>query len=231
MARRCRTRPDRWPREPGLRCRSPYEQANASYCAHIFRTAAYMRESKSTHGASYRTATACIGNRSNKFHLPSTAGQATADGPFPGLAGREGSEADPRQKSTHRVAHEQRQSIVGRAVTCGLDPNTRLKPSGVQWIGDLSEHSDVVRSKQKAGFQEDPGIMAADFRNDGVPLLGIPCLQREVAALEGCNFLDPREVAKRWNHFAVTVDDCLLTSSASTGRVVLATDAVAGSIP
>ena len=40
---------------------------------------------------------------------------------------------------------EQKQAIIHRAVTRGLDPDVRLKPSGVEWLGDVPEHWDVVR--------------------------------------------------------------------------------------
>mgnify|MGYP003564648066 CR=1 FL=1 len=35
---------------------------------------------------------------------------------------------------------EQKQSIINQAVTRGLDPNVRLKPSSVKWIGDIPAH-------------------------------------------------------------------------------------------
>lgn len=38
------------------------------------------------------------------------------------------------------LLNEQKQAIIHRAVTRGLDPNVRLKPSGVPWIGDIPEH-------------------------------------------------------------------------------------------
>ncbi len=42
---------------------------------------------------------------------------------------------------------EQKQAIIQRAVTRGLDPNVRLKPSGVAWLGDVPEHWEVRRAK------------------------------------------------------------------------------------
>jgi type I restriction enzyme S subunit len=39
---------------------------------------------------------------------------------------------------------EQKQAIIHRAVTRGLDPNVRLKPSGIEWLGDVPEHWEVV---------------------------------------------------------------------------------------
>ena len=42
---------------------------------------------------------------------------------------------------------EERQAVVNRAVTRGLDPNVRLKSSGVEWLGDVPEHWEVRRAK------------------------------------------------------------------------------------
>ena len=38
------------------------------------------------------------------------------------------------------LLEEERQALVHQAVTRGLDPNVRLKPSGVEWLGDVPEH-------------------------------------------------------------------------------------------
>ena len=40
-----------------------------------------------------------------------------------------------------------KQSIIGEAVTKGLNPETPMKDSGVQWIGEIPEHWKVVRGK------------------------------------------------------------------------------------
>ena len=41
------------------------------------------------------------------------------------------------------VLNEQKQAIINRAVTRGLDPNVPLKPSGIDWLGDIPEHWEV----------------------------------------------------------------------------------------
>ncbi len=45
------------------------------------------------------------------------------------------------------LLNEQKQAIIRRAVTCGLDPKVRLKPSGVEWLGDVPEHWEVRPAK------------------------------------------------------------------------------------
>lgn len=42
---------------------------------------------------------------------------------------------------------EQKQAIIHRAVTRGLDPNVSLKPSGIAWLGDIPAHWETRRSK------------------------------------------------------------------------------------
>lgn len=46
-----------------------------------------------------------------------------------------------------KLLEEQKQVIIHRAVTQGLDPNVRMKPSGVDWLGDVPEHWDLVPNK------------------------------------------------------------------------------------
>ena len=46
-----------------------------------------------------------------------------------------------------KLLEEQKQAIIHRAVTRGLDPNVRLKPSSVEWLGDVPEHWEVKRCR------------------------------------------------------------------------------------
>ena len=51
------------------------------------------------------------------------------------------------EKNNHLVEllHEKRQAVITRAVTKGLDPRARLKPSGIDWLGDIPENWEVKR--------------------------------------------------------------------------------------
>jgi type I restriction enzyme, S subunit len=51
------------------------------------------------------------------------------------------------------VLNEQKQAIVNRAVTRGLDPNVPLKPSGIDWLGDIPKHWRAVRLKYVSRVQ------------------------------------------------------------------------------
>jgi len=47
-----------------------------------------------------------------------------------------------------KLLEEQRQAIMHRAVTRGLDPNVRLKPSGVEWLEEVPEHWEVMLNQR-----------------------------------------------------------------------------------
>ena len=52
------------------------------------------------------------------------------------------------KKKLIALLNEQKQAIIHRAVTRGLDPNVRLKPSGVEWLGEVPAHWEIRRTKQ-----------------------------------------------------------------------------------
>ena len=49
-------------------------------------------------------------------------------------------EAIAQQQKMIDLLSERKQIIINNAVTKGLDPNVKMKPSGIDWIGDIPEH-------------------------------------------------------------------------------------------
>jgi type I restriction enzyme S subunit len=47
--------------------------------------------------------------------------------------------------------NEQKQAIIHRAVTRGLDPSVPLKPSGIPWLGDIPQHWQLRKLKFLVG--------------------------------------------------------------------------------
>jgi type I restriction enzyme S subunit len=45
------------------------------------------------------------------------------------------------------LLNEQKQAIIHRAVTRGLDPSVPFKSSGIPWLGDIPQHWEVKRAK------------------------------------------------------------------------------------
>lgn len=89
----------------------------------------------------------------------------------------------------------------------------------------------VAKLEDVAFFQEGPGILAKDFRSNGVPLLRLKSIEGTYATLNGCNYLDPEKVQRKWNHFKTKKGDLLISTSASLGRVSIVTAESEGAIP
>lgn len=48
------------------------------------------------------------------------------------------------QRRLIELLKEKRQAVISHAVTKGLNPNAPLKPSGIEWLGDVPEHWSVA---------------------------------------------------------------------------------------
>ena len=51
------------------------------------------------------------------------------------------------QRRLVELLGEKRQAVISHAVTKGLNPDAPLKPSGIEWLGDVPKHWEVVRVK------------------------------------------------------------------------------------
>ena len=74
-----------------------------------------------------------------------------------------------------KLLEEQKQAIIHRAVTRGLDPNVSLKSTGVEWLGDVPEHWKVklLHHVLNPAIPLAYGILLPGPRQDeGVPYLG-----------------------------------------------------------
>jgi type I restriction enzyme, S subunit len=57
------------------------------------------------------------------------------------------------QRRLMELLKEKRQAVISYAVTRGLNPEAALKPSGIEWLGDVPEHWVVKKMKWVAEMQ------------------------------------------------------------------------------
>ena len=56
------------------------------------------------------------------------------------------------------LLQEQRTTLINQVVTKGLDPNVEMKPSGVEWIGEIPAHWKVEKIKHIATLVSEKSI-------------------------------------------------------------------------
>lgn len=56
------------------------------------------------------------------------------------------------QQRLIELLKEKRQAVISHAVTKGLNPDARMKDSGIEWLGEVPTHWDVRRTKSVTNF-------------------------------------------------------------------------------
>lgn len=51
------------------------------------------------------------------------------------------------------LLQEKRTALISRAVTKGLDPDVKMKPSGIEWLGEIPEHWEAIPVKRQFDIQ------------------------------------------------------------------------------
>jgi len=80
-----------------------------------------------------------------------------------------------------KLLEEQKQAIVHRGVTRGLEPNVRLKPSGVEWLGNVPEHWELKKLRQcgKVAGGLTPSMENRRFWDGAIPWVTPKDMKRE----------------------------------------------------
>ncbi|EHA6960520.1 TPA: restriction endonuclease subunit S [Vibrio parahaemolyticus] len=73
-----------------------------------------------------------------------------------------------KQEKLIELLKEKRQAVISHAVTKGLNPDVPMKDSGVEWLGDVPEHWEVLPTKRFFRLVAEPST-----KNHGMELLSV----------------------------------------------------------
>ena len=88
------------------------------------------------------------------------------------------------------LLHEQKQAIIHRAVTRGLDHTAPLKPSGIPWLGDIPKHWEVT-ALRRYWQVTDCKHLTVPFVEEGIPLASVVEVQSFLLKLTRCKKTKP----------------------------------------
>ena len=112
------------------------------------------------------------------------------------------------------LLQEERTAIINQAVTRGLDPNVKVKDSGVEWLGEIPEHWDVQRFKYFTTLKNGYAFKSEKYVEDGVPVIRIGDIASPVNLDEAKKIL-PDE-AEDLKEFIITKGDVLVALTGAT---------------
>jgi type I restriction enzyme S subunit len=119
-----------------------------------------------------------------------------------------------------KLLEEQKQAIIHHAVTRGLDPAVRLKPSGVEWLGDVPEYWEVVSLRMRYSIQL--GKMLDAKRITGAHL--VPYLRNADVQWDTINTSDLPKMdilADEYARYTVHPGDLLVCEGGDVGRAAI----------
>lgn len=129
----------------------PFQEANSAYYSYLFRTDAYMREvNKFSRGI--------VADRNRLYwdefkQMPSLVPPRPEQDQIVAYLRVQDAHIARLIKAKRDLIDlltEQKLRIIDHAVTRGLDASVALKPSGIEWLGDVPEHWEVQRLKNVA---------------------------------------------------------------------------------
>lgn len=129
----------------------PFPEANSAFYSYLFRTDAYMREvNKFSRGI--------VADRNRLYwdefkQMPSLVPPRTEQDQIVAYLRAQDAHIARLIKAKRELIDlltEQKLRIIDHAVTRGLNASVALKPSGIEWLGDVPRHWEVQRLKNVA---------------------------------------------------------------------------------
>jgi type I restriction enzyme S subunit len=204
----------------------PFSETIARYYAYLFRTAAYMREVEI-----YSRGIVPDRNRLywesfkqiSSVYPPSEEQRAIAT--FLDWHSGLTAKAIRAKQAVIELLEEQKQAVIHRLVTQGIDPTVRLKPSGFAWLGDIPEHWKVVRLRNLIHHVTSGSRGWSRYASDAGPLfIRIGNLTRSSLDVEletGVRLNLPKGVNVEADRTRIQPDDILLSITAYIGSVAV----------
>ena len=120
-----------------------------------------------------------------------------------------------QQQKMIELLNERKQIIINNAVTKGLDPTAKMKPSGIPWLGNIPAHWEVRRLGSLGSFSKGGNISRDSLTEYG-----------KEAILYGDIYTKYNIIAKNIQHFVsektakesvrIYNDDIIMTGSGET---------------
>ncbi|HEJ1330775.1 hypothetical protein ACM760_28915, partial [Pseudomonas aeruginosa] len=114
------------------------------------------------------------------------------------------------------LLREKRQALITHAVTKGLDPNVKMKDSGVEWLGEVPEHWSIRSFKHLAGIRYGIGEPPA-YKPEGTPLIRATNVDAGCISSDGLVYVDPADIPDKRIVWLTPGDIIVVRSGAYTG--------------
>lgn len=111
---------------------------------------------------------------------------------------------------------EERQAVINEAVTRGIRPGVKMKPSGVEWIGEVPEGWEVKKNKYLCRIKRGVGYQYITEVFDLVD-------SEKIIRISDFNEFNPLKAQKReeFNNYRVAKNDILIAGTGASAGITL----------
>ncbi len=121
------------------------------------------------------------------------------------------------QRRLIELLKEKRQAVISHAVTKGLNPNVPMKPSGIEWLGDVPEHWQIGRLSHLVNTRKGVAFKADDFTDEGTNVVKASDI-KELSIRTPSTFL-PTERVKEHPRAVLEANELVLSTVGSSPDV------------
>ncbi|MHB8524222.1 MAG: restriction endonuclease subunit S [Limisphaerales bacterium] len=115
------------------------------------------------------------------------------------------------------LLHEQKQAIIHRAVTRGLDPTVPLKPSGSRWFPELPEKWEALTLRRVITAAIDRPHFSPQYYDSGIPFLSARNVKADRWSLDNAKFISEADYKEFCRRVRPEIGDVLFTKGGTTG--------------
>ena len=122
------------------------------------------------------------------------------------------------------LLQEKRAALISHAVTKGIDPSAPMKDSGIEWLGEVPDHWNVVQLRRIAiDLQTGPfgsQLHASDYVDGGIPIINPANIQNGVVVPDDRTAVSEDTFARLRRH-ALEEGDIVFGRRGEMGRCAL----------
>ncbi|HFE38897.1 MAG TPA: restriction endonuclease subunit S [Gammaproteobacteria bacterium] len=127
-----------------------------------------------------------------------------------------------KQQQLIKLLQEKRQVVISHAVTKGLNPNAKMKDSGVEWLGEIPEHWEAWKLSHFSPIVTCGVAATPEYVDDGVIFLSAQNIKnKKVDLKKGFKYITKEKHTELTKNRAPTKGDILLSRVGTIGEVCI----------
>lgn len=126
-----------------------------------------------------------------------------------------------KQRNIIEKLKKYKKSVITEAVTKGLNPNAKMKDSGIEWIGEMPEYYKLSKLKYYVNYITDGTHSTPEYVAEGIPFLSIKDISSGKLDFSDTKYISLEQHQELSRHAPIEKGDILFTRIGTLGVSVI----------